>query len=105
MDVFRVLNCLVGFQEEGALKFQMNNAFCIFWLKMGKEGQPFPVCMALLCRNREPPLLHSFKTQGRTILSILALELRNLKKPQQRNSISGMNVHISGNLKCLTAQN
>lgn len=54
MDVFRVLNCLVGFQEEGALKFQMNNAFCIFWLKMGKEGQPFPVCMALLCRSREP---------------------------------------------------
>lgn len=65
MDVFRVLSCSVGFQEDRVLKFQMNNAACIFWLKMGKEGQPFPCCTALLCRNREPPLLHGFKTQGR----------------------------------------
>lgn len=58
MDIFRVLNGLVDFQE-GVLKFQMNNVFCIFCLKVKH------CCMALLCRSREPPFLYSFKTQGR----------------------------------------
>lgn len=52
MDAFRVLSCFVGFQEDGVLKFQVNNAVCIFWLKMGKEGQPVPCYGSTLQEHR-----------------------------------------------------
>lgn len=105
MDIFRLLNCLVGFRE-GVLKFQMNNVFCIFWLKTGKEGQRFPGCTALLCRSGGSPLLQVLRLkEGKNHIKYFSLRALEFKKTQQRNSISDMNVHISGNRKCLTAQN
>lgn len=43
--------------------------------------------------------------EGKNHIKYFSLRALEFKKPQQRNSISDMNVHISGNLKCLTAQN
>lgn len=80
MDIFRLLNCLVGFRE-GVLKFQMNNVFCIFWLKTGKEGQRFPGCMALLCRSGGSPLLQVLRLkEGKNHIKYFSLRALEFKK-------------------------
>lgn len=98
MDIFTVLNGLVDFQE-GVLKFQMNNVFCIFCLKVKHSWAAW-----LYSAGAES--LHSCTVlrlkEGKNHIKYFRLEF---EKSQLKNSVLDMNFHISEILKCFTARN
>lgn len=101
MDICRVLNGLVDFQE-GMLKFQMNNVFCIFCLKVKHSW-------AAWLYSAGAGSLHSCTVlrlkEGNKHNKYFSLRVLEFEKPQLKNSVLDMNLHISEILKCFTAWN
>lgn len=101
MDIFRVLNGLVDFQE-GVLKLQMSNIFCIFCLKVKHSWVAW-----LYSAGAES--LHSCTVlrpkEGKNHIKYFSLRALEFEKPQLKNSVLDMNLHISEILKCFTAWN
>lgn len=101
MDIFRVPNGLVDFQE-GELKFQINNVFCILCLKVKHSW-------AVWLYSAGAESLHSCKVlrlkEGKNRIKYFSLRALEFEKPQLKNSVLEMNLHISEILKCFTAWN
>lgn len=101
MDIFRVLSGLVDFQE-GMLKFQMNNVFRIFCLKVKHSW-------AAWLYSAGAGSLHSCTVlrlkEGKKHIKYFSLRALEFEKPQLKNSVLDTNLHISEILKCFTAWN